>query len=1038
MATITVNTYLDGGTARTAGEAWTMNGGVLTIRTDTRWHLNAPASYLGSIGATTISATLGGGVSIDATKVRWLAITGGSGTPAIGDTVSQGGVTGYYLGYYANLTSAPTLAIGATGFIKLREVNSGAFAAGALTFSVAGAATAAGADVTGWIEVVQDIAVANVVPRLGSYKIRGDWFYLDNTNGSAAQTIQVPTNGGGANTNVPGVWIETAPLSNTYEFYTSVLAAVMIAANFGTDARSKIVQNVGGGLIRIGNNGTANVGFVPPSGCRVRIPNVLGRQTSSVNRALNLAPHATIADRPDWTTTSAGLIDFEYFMSDWYHLFASPYQVIHKNCATFEIISVSNLAAPLLLDNCGIGNHLGTSIPLTISACSLGGTISNSKFHRVSAGAGGYALSLATSAGLTISNCEFGIMAYTRNATGYAAYINQCLNLTITNCKQYNGNFYFNTSFTSTVTNLDHVDRYVGTTNSTTGLYAVQAFNSSDTITVDGVTFGLGGTIANCQPYAGIFNAQNSSNLLFKNVGTTASPVNGGSANQVGYIYVDSGVNTNVKVQRCYLTVTRTAVFLSVNTSNVLLVEHCVGTVGAVATAALNANVRSVRNASYSTTGQASCYGSHAFSMFYNDTTGAVFFAFNEPTATSAPYVNTVFGTAAGFTSGGQAAMPNLNDSVEFITPYFVKGFTAFTNSAPVLTGTNTGNFTYTFDIDTGAGWSGSYTALTGANLNAKAITASTGFRLKVKAVTSVAASTNALTYIALPMTTTLSAQNTNLYPLVSQASSYSLTGLAAGTTVVLFNSSNVEINRQTIVGTTYDYNYVWDSTSGDTTNNYLLVWKNDKVPFIISGVTLGSSSQSVPVTQASDRVYGTATSNATIDFTNKLIIMAASSSQYDVAGIYSLWKNTILLTNNAQYQFAFSVLGGDSTSGVNSVPFYTYLINNWRVRPDEASHTLEVINGVLLVSGGGDPFVNTLGSYVVRINYQQPVQAIAVSTSGGGGATAAEVWGYATRALSATGVAAIQSGLATIANQQVINTGVQNASISVPHSTNI
>lgn len=36
MATITTDTFLDGGTARTTGEAWTMNGGVLTIRTDTR------------------------------------------------------------------------------------------------------------------------------------------------------------------------------------------------------------------------------------------------------------------------------------------------------------------------------------------------------------------------------------------------------------------------------------------------------------------------------------------------------------------------------------------------------------------------------------------------------------------------------------------------------------------------------------------------------------------------------------------------------------------------------------------------------------------------------------------------------------------------------------------------------------------------------------------------------------------------------------------------------------------------------------------
>jgi hypothetical protein len=78
------------------------------------------------------------------------------------------------------------------------------------------------------------------------------------------------------------------------------------------------------------------------------------------------------------------------------------------------------------------------------------------------------------------------------------------------------------------------------------------------------------------------------------------------------------------------------------------------------------------------------------------------------------------------------------------------------------------------------------------------------------------------------------------------------------------------------------------------------------------------------------------------------------------------------------------------------------FLTNGWRIRPQEANHTLNVNDGVLVVAGGGDPFVNTLGGYVVRINYSQPVQAITVSTGGGsGGATAADIWAYGTRTLT-------------------------------------
>lgn len=74
------------------------------------------------------------------------------------------------------------------------------------------------------------------------------------------------------------------------------------------------------------------------------------------------------------------------------------------------------------------------------------------------------------------------------------------------------------------------------------------------------------------------------------------------------------------------------------------------------------------------------------------------------------------------------------------------------------------------------------------------------------------------------------------------------------------------------------------------------------------------------------------------------------------------------------------------------SVPVYTFLVNSWKVTPDEANHTLSVTGGILLVSGGGDPFNNTAGAYVVRINYQQPVQAITVATGGVTPPTAVEI----------------------------------------------
>jgi len=268
MATITTDTYLDDGTARTAGEAWTINNGArLTVRTDTRWHAGAPASMAGSIANQTIND---GEILIDGRNVRWLAYNSGSGNvPAIGTSVTQSGTDGYLLGVYGSLTAAPSTvgsAMPTSGFLKLREV-SGSFTTGAINNI---GATSAGADVTGWIEVVGDAACTITVTRLGKYTIRGDWFYLDNTDGSVGQIIQIPTNGGGVGTKCPGLWIETAPGSTTYEYWPSLDYSTVNgwsttsigAAYTETDARQNFVKDIDRGQIQIGENVDTSATYV--------------------------------------------------------------------------------------------------------------------------------------------------------------------------------------------------------------------------------------------------------------------------------------------------------------------------------------------------------------------------------------------------------------------------------------------------------------------------------------------------------------------------------------------------------------------------------------------------------------------------------------------------------------------------------------------------------------------------------------------------------------------------------------------------------
>lgn len=130
---------------------------------------------------------------------------------------------------------------------------------------------------------------------------------------------------------------------------------------------------------------------------------------------------------------------------------------------------------------------------------------------------------------------------------------------------------------------------------------------------------------------------------------------------------------------------------------------------------------------------------------------------------------------------------------------------------------------------------------------------------------------------------------------------------------------------------------------------------------------------------------------------TKRIVLDSASASATD---IYSRWVDWVATADNAKYLPAFRAVGGDDLGGGLSIPPYFFLSNGWRVRPMESDHAL-TIDGNLFVDGGGDPVVPTLGAFNVLAKLVVPVQAQGISTSGGGGASAAEVWSHPSRTLT-------------------------------------
>lgn len=161
-----------------------------------------------------------------------------------------------------------------------------------------------------------------------------------------------------------------------------------------------------------------------------------------------------------------------------------------------------------------------------------------------------------------------------------------------------------------------------------------------------------------------------------------------------------------------------------------------------------------------------------------------------------------------------------------------------------------------------------------------------------------------------------------------------------------------------------------------------------------------------------------------TFDPATLRIILSSGTVAVDVRDMYSRWKEWARTSDNLKYLPAFSATGGDpiDLSAGTAIPCYAFLTNGWRVRPQEAQHTLNVRGGVLLVAGGGDPFVNTLGAFIVRINYSQPVQAVTVSIGGSGTAPTAEE--NAAAVFAQAGITPMPSNMKQTNDEDIIGDG--------------
>ena len=503
----------------------------------------------------------------------------------------------------------------------------------------------------------------------------------------------------------------------------------------------------------------------------------------------------------------------------------------------------------------GVGNKPTTALlmsPLTMSFCFAGGTFTDCVWQRVSmAASGAHTNTLSDCAGFTFIRNTIRAGVIRANAATFSINAARLKNCTWTNPTVIQGAMTFTTCDNIKITDTIYAECVSGTTVTTYAGYVWILSTNTINSTISGLTI----PILNTQPYTQLLALTTGcDNNKLRNIGTRVSPMSMGTVNACGLVYTLVSACSNTKVQRVYVSGTRTGVMTGDNSSKGLIEESVFGDYADATDVMAVLNMeRKGAGGTGALTAQVSVYGTHWYDRFISTTVGRIGLFMNEATAQTVNQVTLANG--ANFTSAGGLYMPVIGHSVLFETPNFIIGHTAFTNTALVMAGGTSTNYGYKYQIDKndGAGWSTESVTLTpttlGTALNGlTGISASLGFKLRLRVTTSTTNAT-AITSIYLVTATTAVAQD-NLYPL--DTFNLTLDGLISGSDVVILQAGTETVLSQV------DQNLgsIWVYTYENPTLIDIFVSKAGYIPFYIRNYNLQSSDSSLPINQVQDRNF--------------------------------------------------------------------------------------------------------------------------------------------------------------------------------------
>ncbi len=551
-------------------------------------------------------------------------------------------------------------------------------------------------------------------------------------------------------------------------------------------------------------------GFVPPTGCNVRIPNINWTSSNTTNFPGGTIYNAGGSDpslRPEARTTG-GIIEWNifnvgnaYFRTGNAYTYDMYYVASNTACGGYETAS-----DVVIQHNIGTADPWGTSSPSyyyfatydMLQSVEISDSLLVMGFSRY----GGYAV--YSSSDILIKN---NIFTCSKNITAsVSAYrYSRCSDLTIDNCiccaNESTGglgkqNLYIDQSSDVEVTNFKMMAKQDGTVGgSETQHINLNYINNAMIKGIEILEESCGGDA--------LIGITDCDGVKIRCMGMIDDKVATNSSDFESLVYF-SGYCRNIDIARLWIdsTIARTygAVSLT-NTSKSVTVQNCSGPYATLfspvgADTILLKGVHGGSGTPGSTNGinesYSSCYGWAIHDGFRSDTVGYIV-ALMIPDTTATNSSITITAGNPLFMKDGSLDMVS-GDVVEIAQSYFSKGHISFPGTYTSTIGTSTWNanewtnVTLDFQYDIGSGWSGSWLDVrTASNWTGITIVAATGVKLKFR-LTATGTQSD-MRMLIIDTVTSIAVQKANQYPIDQVSCDVILNGIVVDSRWWIYDS---------------------------------------------------------------------------------------------------------------------------------------------------------------------------------------------------------------------------------------------------------